>query len=145
MSRQTKVLDVDPPEIFITATDPFTSKAYLERTGRECGELSFQDVAEGKLPDPPSDEESAEGARKYDLVICSYALHLVPSSSELWALLAHLNTVARYLVVIAPHKKPEVSLARAVHLVVAQISVLSCPDQTVLGVPSILSLCLECR
>ena len=44
-----------------------------------------------------------------DVVVCSFALHLVESSSELFALLRELSTKALWLVVLAPHKKPEVT------------------------------------
>lgn len=43
-----------------------------------------------------------------DMVICSFALHLVDSPSQLFALLWELSTKARWLIVISPHKKPEV-------------------------------------
>lgn len=42
------------------------------------------------------------------MVVCSFALHLVESSSELFALLRELSTKALWLVVLAPHKRPEV-------------------------------------
>ncbi|BGP15851.1 hypothetical protein JCM10213_005664 [Rhodosporidiobolus nylandii] len=95
------------PDLEIIAADPFTAPAYKQRTGRECLELSFQDVAEGKLPSLPA-EEGEEGEGAYDIVVISFALHLVESSSELWALLTELAKRARWLVVTAPHKKPDI-------------------------------------
>ena len=47
-----------------------------------------------------------------DMVICSFALHLINDISELFALLWELSTKFRWLVIIAPHKKPEVSVYR---------------------------------
>ena len=44
----------------------------------------------------------------YDMVICSFALHLLESPSEIWALLTALSPQAKWLVVLEPHKKPEV-------------------------------------
>ena len=44
----------------------------------------------------------------YDIIICSFALHLLTDPSELFALLYELSTKARWLVIIAPHKKPEI-------------------------------------
>jgi len=44
----------------------------------------------------------------YDLIICSFALHLLTEASELFALLYELSTKCRWLAVIAPHKKPEI-------------------------------------
>ncbi|KIJ59464.1 hypothetical protein HYDPIDRAFT_118440 [Hydnomerulius pinastri MD-312] len=52
--------------------------------------------------------ESLATAMEIDMVICSFALHLIESASELFALLWELSTKARWLVVLAPHKKPEV-------------------------------------
>lgn len=43
-----------------------------------------------------------------EMVICSFALHLIESPSELFSLLWELSTKCRWLVVLAPHKKPEV-------------------------------------
>ncbi|GAA5825742.1 hypothetical protein JCM11251_000356 [Rhodosporidiobolus azoricus] len=103
------------PALSITAADPFTAPAYKQRTGGDCLELTFADVAAGRLPPPPSDpaggkggEEGKETQEPYDLVIISFALHLVESSSELWALLTELGKRARWLVVTAPHKKPDI-------------------------------------
>ncbi|GAA5970918.1 hypothetical protein JCM11641_004508 [Rhodosporidiobolus odoratus] len=124
------------PELSITAADPFTSPAYLQRTGLPCLEMSFADVANGLLPPPPSSpaitsssspiptpsaatdsnvvlaavDEQGEGEEEnvYDLVIISFALHLVESTSELWALLTELAKRAKWLVVVAPHKKPDI-------------------------------------
>ncbi|GAA5904168.1 hypothetical protein JCM8208_003468 [Rhodotorula glutinis] len=99
------------PELSIVATDPFTAPAYRTRTGLPCSELSFADVAAGQLPPPsrsgPSDGDDAP-VEPYDLVIISFALHLVESSSELWALLDELSKRARWLCVTGPHKKPDV-------------------------------------
>ena len=104
---------IPAPTLSITAADPFTSPAYRARTGLPCLELSFADVAAGLLPPPGSSEppEAEEGGdvEPYDLVIISFALHLVESSSELWALLRELSRRAKWLCVTAPHKKPDVS------------------------------------
>ncbi|KAK4703780.1 hypothetical protein P7C70_g2435, partial [Phenoliferia sp. Uapishka_3] len=112
------------PDLSITASDPFTSPGYIARTGLPCLELSFADVAAGKLPSPPqppallkseSQAESESGSPDvppqevlYDIVVISFALHLVESTSELWALLTELSKRAKWLVVTAPHKKPEI-------------------------------------
>jgi hypothetical protein len=42
------------------------------------------------------------------MVVCSFALHLVETPSELFCLLWELSTKSRWLVLLAPHKKPEV-------------------------------------
>lgn len=76
--------------------------AYEERTGGTCLPLSFDDIIQGKLP--PLDSTSS----KYDLVICSFALHLVGDHSEMFSLLFELSQRVNWMVVLAPHKKPEV-------------------------------------
>ncbi|GAA5882041.1 hypothetical protein JCM3774_005119 [Rhodotorula dairenensis] len=110
------------PSLSITAADPFTSPAYRARTGFPCLELSFADVAAGLLPPPPpppsmgsaaqaptsAQDNQDESVEPYDLVVISFALHLVESSSELWALLTELSKRAKWLCVTAPHKKPDV-------------------------------------
>ncbi|GAA6010708.1 hypothetical protein JCM11491_002907 [Sporobolomyces phaffii] len=113
---------IPEPTLSITAADPFTSPAYRQRTGLPCLELSFNQVAAGELPNPSgrprveqddsgeqtSEERGAEGEELYDLVIVSFALHLVETPSELWALLTELSKRAKWFCVIAPHKKPDI-------------------------------------
>ncbi|WVR00137.1 hypothetical protein IAU59_007279 [Kwoniella sp. CBS 9459] len=97
-------------ELDIVATDPYTCPAYTARTSRPCHPLSFTDLANGDLPPGSVMPTSKEASREpiWDIIICSFALHLVTSPSELFALLYELSGKARWLVVIAPHKKPEV-------------------------------------
>ncbi|KAG6831956.1 hypothetical protein H0H92_006557 [Tricholoma furcatifolium] len=94
----------------ILAADPFTSVAYHDRVGLPCSALSFKDIAEGSLP-PPFQTKSQEDPQNppiIDLIICSFALHLIESPSELFSLLWELSSKARWLVILAPHKKPEI-------------------------------------
>lgn len=106
--------DILAPKLSITATDPFTSPAYRARTGLPCLEASFADVAAGLLPPPDSSNTDTstqcdpDEVEPYDIVIISFALHLVESSSELWTLLTELSKRAKWLCVTAPHKKPDV-------------------------------------
>lgn len=53
-------------------------------------------------------QEENEDTPILDMVICSFALHLVETPSQLFGLLWELSQKARWLVIIAPHKKPEV-------------------------------------
>ena len=87
------------PDIQFIATDPYTSEAYESRIKQSCLSLSFRDIADGQLPG---------GDRVYEVVFISFALHLVGDSGELWALLIALSQRGKWLVIIAPHKKPEV-------------------------------------
>lgn len=45
-----------------------------------------------------------------DFTICSFALHLIDNPSELFAILWELSTKCRWLVVLSPHKRPNVVL-----------------------------------
>ncbi|KAL4064859.1 hypothetical protein V8B97DRAFT_1198241 [Scleroderma yunnanense] len=120
---------LSPSDMHIMATDPYTAEAYLERTMLPCAPFSFMDIAGGALPPVISPLTSlrkapASGAETMvladnigdavdtpiaiDMVICSFALHLVESPSELFALLWELSTKASWLVILAPHKKPEI-------------------------------------
>jgi 2-polyprenyl-3-methyl-5-hydroxy-6-metoxy-1,4-benzoquinol methylase len=78
----------------VEGLDPFTSEAYARRTGQRPLELDFAAIAEGAL----------EG-RKYDLVVCSYALHLA-TPSRLPRLVWQLSRCAPALLVLSPHKRP---------------------------------------
>ncbi|KAG5341124.1 hypothetical protein C0989_011347 [Termitomyces sp. Mn162] len=70
------------------------------------------DIAEGALPPPSTDELTHETSPEpypvIDIIICSFALHLVENPSELFSLLWELSSKARWLVILAPHKKPEI-------------------------------------
>ncbi|PPQ66629.1 hypothetical protein CVT26_009390 [Gymnopilus dilepis] len=116
------------------AADPFTAVAFKERTTYPCAELSFEAIAEGELPQESvnivdgslhplasllpdqidhEDDEKEESQTKLDqpvveMVVCSFALHLIENPSALFALLWQLSTKARWLVILAPHKKPEI-------------------------------------
>ncbi|CAL1713374.1 unnamed protein product [Somion occarium] len=108
----------------ILAADPYTAEAYEARTRLQCAPLSFQDIAEGALPHvkpktvaPTSNDISPElssleadtlDVPVIEMVICSFALHLIENPSELFSLLWELSTKCRWLVVLAPHKKPEI-------------------------------------
>ncbi len=105
----------------------FTATAYKNRTSYPCADLSFEAISEGFLPttsinivdntlrdDVLSEDESAEaianreGLGSIEMVVCSFALHLIEDTSSLFALLWRLSVKARWLVVLSPHKKPHV-------------------------------------
>ncbi|KAI0319364.1 hypothetical protein OF83DRAFT_1275655 [Amylostereum chailletii] len=113
------------PRVF--AADPYTAEAYQSRVSLPCSPLSFRDVAGGALPNtlctlPLPSSDYREGFSRpdsqathantppesIDIVLCSFALHLVESPSELFALLWELSTKCRWLIVLEPHKKPEI-------------------------------------
>ena len=76
------------------ATDPFTAVIYQENTHQAALPYSFEDVIKGKL----------EG--QFSCIICSFAMHLCPAGqlfSLAWELFAHTTQ----LVILTPHKRPE--------------------------------------
>jgi len=103
----------------VIAADPFTSVAYADRTSLTCASLSFRDIADGALPPLQTTTYQSPDSNAgdtlldptnivIDMVICSFALHLVNNPSELFALLWELSTKTRWLIILAPHKKPEI-------------------------------------
>ncbi|KAG8803869.1 hypothetical protein FRC17_006090, partial [Serendipita sp. 399] len=60
---------------------------------------------------PPKSDDDAnldeEEHPFFEMTVCSFALHLVETPSQLYSLLTELSRKSRWLIVIAPHKKPE--------------------------------------
>ncbi|KAH8104502.1 hypothetical protein BXZ70DRAFT_590715 [Cristinia sonorae] len=95
----------DPPRLEaylptpqILAADPFTAEAFKARTSLNCSTFSFQEIADGSLAallnagtEPSQDNQQAE-------------------QKVLFALLWELSLRSRWLVVLAPHKKPEIKM-----------------------------------
>lgn len=90
------------PKLQISACDPFTHELYTTRTGLPCGKQSFRDIQVNGLA-----VEEGRRNNQYDVIVCSFALHLCPAS-EVFGLLYTLSCSAKWLVVLAPHKRPEV-------------------------------------
>ncbi len=86
-----------------TASDPYTGEAYRQRFGAECLPLSFADVIRDQL------------SGIFSSVICSFALHLCPEK-QLYPLVHQLLAHAPQLVVITPHKRPDLSRIAGVEL-----------------------------
>jgi hypothetical protein len=80
----------------VDGIDPFTFEAYLARTGHPAERLTFEGIAAGAL-----------AGRRYSLVACSFALHLV-EPSRLPAVCRQLALVSDALLVLTPHKRPVV-------------------------------------
>lgn len=79
----------------IDGVDPYTAQAYRARTGASAEPLSFEAVAAGALD-----------GRRYSLIVCSYALHLL-APSRLPRLAYQLSRLAPALLVLTPHKRPD--------------------------------------
>ena len=79
----------------IEGIDPYTYKLYEKNTQNKCFRYSFKDIVNGCLD------------KKYDTIICSYAMHLC-DLSMLDTLLYQLSNVCDQLIIITPHKRPEI-------------------------------------
>jgi hypothetical protein len=78
----------------IMGMDPYTCENYMHRTTLLCHSLSFDDIMQGKL----------EG--RFSVIICSYGLHLL-EPSKLHGLVQQLLLHTATIVIITPHKRPE--------------------------------------
>jgi len=80
----------------VEGCDPYTNLEYTKRTGFKAYNHNFLYLSNRELN------------RKYKYVICSFALHLCPPSL-LPKVLYNLSQVAEKLIIISPHKKPEIN------------------------------------
>jgi len=78
----------------ITGMDPYTGSAYFERTGQNAEALTFEQISTGLISD-----------RRYSLIVCSFALHLV-AESRLPLVAYQLSLIAPALLILTPHKRP---------------------------------------
>lgn len=98
----------------ILGTDPFTFRLYEKNTGCRCFGYSFDDVIKGrlnkKLHHNPEDENPI-----FSSIICSFAMHLCPEK-QLYALVSQLFLLSKTLVIITPHKRPQLEELMGVSL-----------------------------
>lgn len=89
----------------VEGSDPYTFLNYEKNTQEHCWRYSFEDIANGAL----------EG-KKYSLIVCSFALHLLDTS---WfpALFYQLQQTCAQLLVLTPHKRPHIPPKYGYHLV----------------------------
>jgi hypothetical protein len=86
----------DEGNFVISASDPYTFELYQKNTGLLCTRESFLDIAQGKLHG------------EFDVIICSYSLHLC-DKSLLFNVLFDLLSRCKYLIIISPTKRPLIS------------------------------------
>jgi 2-polyprenyl-3-methyl-5-hydroxy-6-metoxy-1,4-benzoquinol methylase len=79
----------------IDGIDPYTYQAYAERTGQAAERFTFEQIAAGAL-----------AGRGYTTIVCSFAMHLV-AHSRLPALAMQLSLIAETLLILTPHKRPQ--------------------------------------
>jgi 2-polyprenyl-3-methyl-5-hydroxy-6-metoxy-1,4-benzoquinol methylase len=79
----------------VDGIDPYTCDLYRTETNKECLNMSFDDIRKNGL------------GEKYDTIVCSYALHLY-DTSKLPTLVWQLSRMCDNLILLSPHKKPEI-------------------------------------
>lgn len=80
----------------IVGLDPYLYNTYHKNTNNECLSFDFKDIVCGKLKQ-----------HRYDTIICSFAMHLC-EESMLNSLLYQLSLVTNNLIIITPHKRPDI-------------------------------------
>ena len=88
----------------ILGCDPFTFALFERKTGLPCLQLSFKDVIRDGLPG------------QYSIIISSFALHLCPFK-DLFSLCWNLFQAAPVIVIITPHKRPELENIQGIQLI----------------------------
>ena len=78
----------------VVGIDPYTAVAYQNRVGKKALNYTFQKIGRGEIRD-----------HKYDLIICSFALHLV-EYSYLPSICYELAQISPKLLILTPHKRP---------------------------------------
>lgn len=81
----------------ITGCDPYTYDLYKAKTGKNCLTKNFKSIINNGLDD------------YYSCIICSFALHLC-EKSMLNNLLFVLSQHSKQLLILSPHKKPDINL-----------------------------------
>jgi hypothetical protein len=82
----------------IHGIDLYTIETYEKHLGENIhGKWTFAEIANGCL-------ESEEDI--YDTIICSFAAHLIPTS-YLSLVMIQLHFVAKKLIILTPHKRPQ--------------------------------------
>lgn len=81
----------------IDAIDPYTHLAYQRAIGRQCEQVTFEQIAQGALR-----------GRLWSLIVCSFAMHLV-ERSRLPAVCLELASLSPALLIVTPHKRPIIS------------------------------------
>jgi SAM-dependent methyltransferase len=90
--------------------DPYTFDLYEQKTGARCLRLGFMDIIKG-----------GELGQPYDLIIASFSMHLCPQK-DLYSLCEALFRVAPMIVIITPHKRPELELLTGIELLYESVA-----------------------
>jgi phospholipid N-methyltransferase len=85
----------------IKASDPYTYEAYEKRIAKPCEKWNFVEISQGQIL------ADLQAIKPFQCVICSFALHLCPLDL-LDHVLYQLSLCSDYLIILTPHKKPEI-------------------------------------
>jgi hypothetical protein len=104
----------------IKASDPYTYEAYEKRIAKPCEKWNFIEISQGQiladlsksslsksLGSTPSSVVQEKATKPFQCVICSFALHLCPLDL-LDHVLYQLSLCSDYLIILTPHKKPDI-------------------------------------
>lgn len=100
----TDILTNIDKSINVIGCDPYMYEQYKIKSKRECLQLSFDDIIKRGLP------------YKYSSIICSYGMHLCPSDN-LSSLVYKLSLATNQIVIITPHKRPNLANMHGFQLV----------------------------
>jgi SAM-dependent methyltransferase len=81
-----------------TGCDPFTKRLFVKNTGLLCFNYSFEDIVKGRL--------AAKINAPFSSIISSFAMHLC-DEKMLYSLTNQLFSLSKSVVVITPHKRPQ--------------------------------------
>ncbi len=109
--------------------DPFTSRLFEKNTGKKCLEFSFEDIIKGLLVneslvskllvneslmnDQMTNDQMTN--HSFSAIISSFAMHLCPQK-QLFSLVAQLFLLTPNIIIITPHKRPELEKLSNVQL-----------------------------
>jgi SAM-dependent methyltransferase len=90
--------------------DPYTKNLFEKNTGLKCFDFSFEDIINGKwlsqLRGYFNEEDFNLNEKYFSSIICSFAMHLCPEK-QLYPLVQQLFLTTENIVIITPHKRPE--------------------------------------
>jgi SAM-dependent methyltransferase len=99
--------------------DPFTHTLFEKNTKKVCFSYSFEDIVKGNftfvLPNPETQNPKYDTPSVFSAIICSFAMHLCPDKM-LQPLVLQLFSLAKYIVIITPHKRPELEKIEGIYL-----------------------------
>jgi hypothetical protein len=97
----------------ILGTDPFTTKLYKKNTDCACLPYNFEEVIKGRLTKKLGYNPEEEPI--FTAIICSFAMHLCPEK-QLYPLVSQLFLLSKNIVIITPHKRPQLEDLTGVQL-----------------------------